>query len=248
MTLKSVTRPPHSASRYNRLTQNWDCPPADGKALADVYAWEDARLAVMRGGDKAVGPLVYGWVPARSISLSRREANALGVNTDLRLQGFTAEPLAIRGTGGTAVPQGPGTMNITFFTVHDTHPGIREFYDAMCNALQTGLRTLGFETTIGPCAGSFCDGDYNLLHGGRKLIGTAQRWCRAKDGRTLGVHHAVVLLGADPDDLCNRLTTLYAAGGQNVRYDPTVHSAAPIDADTLRAALKSPLDALVHGA
>ncbi len=235
MTLKSVTAAPNTI--YTTLPENWDQPPRDGTALAEVYAWEELRLNAMRVGEAT--PLHYVWVPERSISLSRREAARLDFD------GFDAEPLGIRGTGGTAVPQGPGTANITLFTRHMKAPGITEFYHEMCAALRQGFTTLGLETEIGAKPGSFCDGDFNLLHKGRKLVGTAQRWCRAKNGDTLGCHHVVVLTGGNPAELCDRLESLYHHAGSLETYEPSVHSPYNINIAALRKAMNDPLSNLV---
>jgi len=166
MTLKSVFTNPVAA--YSTLSDNWDAPPPDGSALADVYAWEERRVNAMRHG--LADPMHYVWVPEMSISLSRREAARLDWD------GYSDEPIGIRGTGGTAVPQGPGTANITLFTRHDSAPDITSFYAKMCVALQDGFEALGLHTTIGARPGSFCDGDYNILLDDKKLAGTAQRW------------------------------------------------------------------------
>lgn len=248
--LKSVTAAPQDGL-YKTLSdaRDWSDHPRDGVDLAQAYRWEEARLRMMRAAardEPHCGPLAYGWTPATSISLSRREAAKLGVKDDLTLPGFTAEPLAIRGTGGTAVPQGPGTMNITFFTRHATHPGVHETYVAMCAALSAGFKAIGLTTTVGAKPGSFCDGDYNLLLDGQKLVGTAQRWCRAKNGDTIGVHHAVVMTGADPQELCERLSVLYGAAGHPTTYDPGAHSAVVIDQHALRDALAAPLSRFIR--
>lgn len=235
MNLKSVTAPPRAA--YKTLSQNWDRPLPDGTGLADVYAWEEQRLNAMRRGEAE--PIAYIWVPARSISLSRREAARLD------LSAFDVEPLGIRGTGGTAVPQGPGTANITLFTRHIDAPGITEYYHQMCAALTEGFASLGLETEIGSRPGSFCDGAFNLLHQGKKLAGTAQRWCRARNGDTLGCHHVVVLTGGDPLDLCGRVEALYHQAGQPEEYVAAAHSELHLSVERLRDALLSPLTELV---
>ena len=217
----------------------WHVPPdADGRPLSETYTWEERRLAAMREG--LAGPLHYGWVPEDSLSISRAEARRVRLDTlDL------PEPVGVRASGGTVVPQGEGTMNWTLFTRHKEHPGIRPFYDAWCAALQEGFRTLGLETTVGPCEGSFCDGDYNLLLDGKKLVGTAQRWSRAKDGSVLGHHHAVVMLGADPAPLCARVDELYRRAGLPDRAVAEVHAAVPLEVPAIREALGLPLDRLL---
>lgn len=235
MTLKSVYAKP--TGLYSEITENWDKPQKNGARLSDVYGWEERRVNAMRHGLAA--PMSYVWVPERSISLSRREAARLDWD------GFCEEPIAIRGTGGTAVPQGPGTANITLFTRHDRSPDIPAFYREMCAALQKGFAELGLETTIGARPGSFCDGDFNILLEGKKLAGTAQRWCRAKNGQTLGCHHVVVLTGGPPAQLCARIEALYAFSKQPERYVPEHHSDQQINITTLRNAMRGPLTNLV---
>ena len=231
MSLKSVIAPP--TGTYSTLSENWDSPPPDGAGLSDVYAWEERRLNAMRRGE--ADPIHYVWVPHRSLSLSRREAARLDLSR------FSDEPIGIRGTGGTAVPQGPGTANITLFTRHETPPGITGFYHEMCAALMEGFASLGLATTIGARPGSFCDGDYNLLYEGRKLVGTAQRWCRAKNGDTLGCHHVVVLTGGEPVELCQRVERFYVQTGHPEIYDPDAHSAERVNVQALRQVMTDPL-------
>ena len=219
--------------------EGWHAPDADGKPLADTYAWEERRLGAMR--DDLAGPIHYGWVPEDSLSISRSEARRVGLDE----LGYAAEPVAVRATGGTVVPQGAGTMNVTLFTRHRRHPGIRPFYEAWCEALREGFAEIGMKTTVGPCEGSFCDGDYNILLDGKKLAGTAQRWSTARDGSSLGHHHAVIMLGGDPGTLCARVDALYRAAGLPDRADANVHSDATLDIDAVRRALRGPLDRLL---
>jgi len=227
---------------------DWSVPRTHGRPLADAYAWESARLSAMREGKAS--PTWYGWVPQRSLSISRSEARRIGLDRLTHSEPPITEHVAIRPTGGTVVPQGPGTLNLTLFTHHAKHPGIRPFYDRLCAALQQGFATIGIPTAIGPCAGSFCDGDYNLLHEGKKLVGTAQRWATGPtnpdgSGSTLGQHHCVVMTGGDPVTLCARTDALYARAGLPDRADPTVHSARHIDIPALLAALDAPLSAIL---
>jgi hypothetical protein len=209
-------------------------PPRDGARLQSVYDDETRLLKLIRTG--RAEPIWYDWVPETSLSVSRREASKLG-----DLSGFTAEPVAIRGTGGTAVPQGPGTINISVFSRHPRHPGIRETYAALCDALMTGFAAMGLETRIGARAGSFCDGDYNILVDGKKLVGTAQRWALAPSGESVCLHHCVILSGGAPDTLCARAEALYDHAGQEVRYDRDAHSGLALERDALRTAMRAPL-------
>ena len=222
-----------------QLTAPTPLPPPDGAALQDVYDAESAYLRAMRDG--RAGPTWYSWLPHLSLSVSRREAALLG-----DMSAFTAEPVAIRQTGGTAVPQGPGTLNVSVIIRRPGPPSIRDTYAELVGALAQGFAGIGLDTTVGARPGSFCDGEFNLLHEGRKLVGTAQRWAADGAGGSLCLMHCAVLAGGDPDWLCARTEALYAACGQSRSYDPDAHSGVPIDRAALDAALAEPLGRLTR--
>ena len=231
--LKSV-RGPLRALTHAPVT----LPPPDGAGLQAVYDAETAYLRAMRGG--RAGPTWHSWLPHLSLSVSRREAALLG-----DMSAFDAEPVAIRQTGGTVVPQGPGTLNISVFLRRPGPPAIRETYLELVAALREGFAAMGLATTHGAREGSFCDGEFNLLLDGRKLVGTAQRWAADGAGGSLCLMHCAVLAGGDPASLCARTEALYAACGQTRRYDPDAHSALPLDRPALDAAMAAPLGRLV---
>ena len=232
--LKSTTGP------LAALTASVPLPPPDGAVLQDVYDAESAYLRAMRDG--RAGPIWYSWLPHLSLSVSRREAQTLG-----DLSRFTAEPVAIRQTGGTAVPQGPGTLNVSVFLRRPGAPQIRETYLELIAALKDGFAGIGLETSHGARAGSFCDGEFNLLHEGRKLVGTAQRWASDGAGGSLCLMHCAILSGGDPEWLCARTEALYTACGLTRHYDPDAHSGVLIDRRSLDAALAEPLSHLISG-
>ena len=213
-------------------------PPPDGADLQAVYDAESRHMRRMRAGE--ADALWYDWVPARSLSGSRRELSRLG-----DVSRFDDEPVAVRGTGGKIVPQGPGLINISVLSRHPDHPGIRAAYDAVCAALIQGFAAMGLATTTGARAGSFCDGAHNVLLAtgegpGRKLVGTAQRWARWSGGAVC-LHHCVILSGGRADELCARAEALYAHAGLPERYSRDAHSEVVLDRGELRAAMAGPL-------
>lgn len=216
-------------------------PPADGARLQEVYDAESRYMRRMR--TEGARALWYVWVPETSLSVSAREAARLG-----NISEFSGEPVAIRGTGGTVVPQGPGVINISVLSHHPQHPGIHETYAALCEALRVGFTALGLPTTIGARAGSFCDGDHNILHQGRKLVGTAQRWALAPNGAAVCLHHCAVLAGESPESLCTRTEALYDHARQPLRYDRDAHSDVVLDQAKLAEAMLKPLHAYLDQA
>ena len=229
-----ATRGPLAGTWPSAGKEDWQSPPPDGSPLADFYNWEERRVSAMREG--RAGPWWYLWEPQLSLSLGRREARRIGWPF-----AYGAEEVAVRATGGTAVPQGPGTLNLTLFTLHPERPGIESEYARTTDALSEAFQTLGHATAVGARPGSFCDGAHNLLLGGRKLVGTAQRWAVKKGGGAVGHHHNVILSGGDPEALCARVENLLKESGLPESYDPAVHSGVPIDKESLRRALAGPL-------
>ncbi len=231
--LKSTTGP------LANLTASVSLPPPDGSGLQRVYDAETVYLRAMR--DERAPAQWYSWIPHLSLSVSRREAQMLG-----DFSHFKDEPVAVRQTGGTAVPQGPGTLNVSVFLRRPGPPQIRETYLALVEALKEGFAGIGLETTHGAREGSFCDGEFNLLHEGRKLVGTAQRWASDGSGGSLCLMHCAILSGGDPKWLCARTEALYAACGIDRRYDPDAHSGLVINRAELDAALAGPLHRLIQ--
>ncbi|WP_427307562.1 lipoyl protein ligase domain-containing protein [Cupriavidus sp. H39] len=140
-------------------------------------------------------------------------------------------PVFLRMSGGGLVPQGPGILNLSLAYAVGQPPGALSdaVYLHLCAVIGGGLRRLGIETHWQAVAGSFCDGRYNLAWGppaaARKIAGTAQYWRRAPaamqaaDGqRHLVLAHAVLLVGADPEQINARANAFEAAIGSERRY------------------------------
>lgn len=125
----------------------------------------------------------------------------------------------VRASGGGLVPQGPGQWNLSLVwpAPTATPSGTDAIYRALCHALAGAFARLGIDASPQPVEGSFCDGRYNLAVGGRKLVGTAQAWRRVH-GVPLVLAHAVIVLSADPAELCARASAFEAALGSTTRY------------------------------
>lgn len=127
-------------------------------------------------------------------------------------------PVRVRRSGGGAVPQGPGILNLSvaWRTSAGALAGSEDIYTTLCALL---AQALGLRGTATPSAvpGSFCDGRFNLAVGGRKIAGTAQFWRRAGDGHVV-LAHALVLAAVDPVALTAVLNAFEAEAGSPRRY------------------------------
>lgn len=123
-------------------------------------------------------------------------------------------PLVARSSGGGGVPQGPGTVNLTLVLPVPEGFHIRAGYHLICAAMMEALLRFDLPTATGPVAGSFCDGDWNLVTAcGHKLAGTAQRWRSTSDNSRIALIHAALLIEQPSPDLWPLLETVHATLG-----------------------------------
>lgn len=159
-------------------------------------AGEETLLEGVAGG--RLGPVLRLWINGPALVLGRFEAWRLQRQGRLP-ESFGGIPVLARPSGGTAVPHGPGELNVTLCypagaTPAAPEPGYRRLIEGLQEAVG---RALGLEATEGAVPGSFCDGRFNLVVGGRKVAGTAQAQRR---GAVL-VHGTLMVSGRGADRL-----------------------------------------------
>lgn len=138
--------------------------------------------------------------------------------------GWPVEP---RQTGGGVTPQGPGILNVSLGArfPHNLRPSFEDSYELICGPLISELASLGISATTTSVDGAFCDGRFNVVVGGKKLAGTAQRRLYANDTvRSLIVFvHALVLVDVGIDDLIHRVNRFNAALGSKETFAVEKH-------------------------
>ncbi|MCL6592942.1 MAG: ligase [Alicyclobacillus sp.] len=194
----------------------------DDQANTDV----DAALGEAVGrGDRP--PVVRVWRSARrlGIGVSRKDvATPAGQQAaeQLRALGLT---VVVRQTGGTAVPQGPGVVNVSYIFPRPAAATTDAYFRLLCAPLMAWLATWDLAAETGPLPGSYCDGQYNILVNGQKLVGTAQAW----RGGLAGVQstrpgyilaHACLVVDADMAVCCEHINRFYEWAGQDYRVMP----------------------------
>jgi lipoate-protein ligase A len=114
-----------------------------------------------------------------------------------------ARCVLVRASGGGVVPQGPGLLNLSVAWRADgagALSGTEAIFRALCGGLAGALARLGVVAEPQAVAGSFCDGRFNLVVAGRKLVGTAQSWRRVAR-KPVVLAHVVIVVDADPQAL-----------------------------------------------
>ena len=132
-------------------------------------------------------------------------------------------PVWLRRSGGGAVPQGPGIVNLSLVYPVQGTPGDRAeaVYAHLCGVIGRALASFGIDARAAEVKGSFCDGRFNLAVAGRKIAGTAQYWKRRGERHAV-LAHALLLVNADLDGLTERLNRFESALDSPRRYDATV--------------------------
>lgn len=128
-------------------------------------------------------------------------------------------PVVSRSSGGTVVPHTPGILHLSLAVSYPIGlaPGIEACYRHLCAPVIATLASFGIAAAPGAVAGAFCDGRFNLVAGGRKIAGTAQR------RRRLAAHEAVLsqlmlLIDGDIGTAVAAANAFYAASGRNVPF------------------------------
>lgn len=159
----------------------------------DGNAREEALFA-------AGAPAVLLWqAAAHSIVVPRSRARRAGFDA-LRARAAAAGwPIQLRTSGGGAVPQGPGTLNIAMITPMPRGAQIHAGFDMICGTIAEALSRFEIRTQTGAVNAAFCDGDWNVTAGGRKLAGTAQRWRPNGAAGSVALIHAAIVVDHPPE-------------------------------------------------
>ncbi|MEO8122955.1 MAG: lipoate--protein ligase [Burkholderiales bacterium] len=197
----------------------YDKPLADGTALEAEWMARTAETG--RAAAKV-------WGAPAGLSVPRSYERLPTWQAACQASAAAGWPVQVRGSGGGIVPQGPGVLNLSLVWPSDSATPSRTdaIYQALCDGLAAAFVRLGIVVTTGSVQGSFCDGRFNLVADGRKLVGTAQSWRRIA-GVPVVLAHAVILATCDTALLTERANGFEAAAGSPRRYrDDAVTSVA----------------------
>lgn len=177
---------------------------AESRLLADCAADGRSRLLIWQAEGRAIV------APA---ALSRRDGFAIAAHRSAE-RGW---PVLLRPTGGGAVPQGAGVINLAMTWRAPAGTTLDSAYRRICAPISAALSAAGIATTTGATAGSFCDGAFNLNASDRKIVGTAQRWKAGPAGPTV-LAHALVLFDLALDAAVEAVKGLY----DDMALDPVI--------------------------
>ncbi|MCL6488621.1 MAG: lipoate--protein ligase family protein [Alicyclobacillus mali] len=124
-------------------------------------------------------PVLRVWrhLPVTGLVVSRRDVGGQAGQQAVARMASEGWPLFVRSTGGTAVPHGEGMLNLSLIFPRQAEGATTDrYYRILCQPLVEWLRALGLAAEMTDVPGAYCDGNYNVAIGGRKVVGTAQAW------------------------------------------------------------------------
>lgn len=189
--------------------------------FADAQAGIDFETALLpRVGRGETGPLLFFARLPHCLVVTRRESRMeyfARARAQLECEGL---PLAVRASGGSCVPQGPGMLNLSLVFPRLKDWSLEDGYELICALFTRLLTSYGLSAATGEVPGSFCNGRYNLQVGGRKLLGTAQRWAGGSRREAAILVHGGLLVDLDLDKATAAANRFYQLCGQQQRFDP----------------------------
>ncbi|WP_136254303.1 lipoate--protein ligase family protein [Onishia niordana] len=174
---------------------------------------------------------ILAWQPSdRALVMPRRHARLAGFPDARERLEEAGWPIQFRGSGGTPVPQSPGVVNLALAVrcrVGSSAAHLEWGYHRLGDPWCGWLAELGVASAdLGPAPGAYCDGRFNVRIGGRKLVGTAQRWRRVQGCRDMAllVHGAMQVEG-NPAELVAVVNDFQAAIDDPQRFQAASHIA-----------------------
>ncbi|WP_438351975.1 lipoate--protein ligase family protein [Paenibacillus sp. FA6] len=148
----------------NELTE---CDPLYPFALDEILCRHTGK------GGPAICHL---WRQPRSFIIGMRDSRLEDAEKGRQWIASQQYQVAIRNSGGAAVPLDLGVVNISLILPKDqgdTH--FHRDFELMYTLIQHALLNTGQRVDKGEIRGAYCPGDYDLSIGGRKFCGIAQR-------------------------------------------------------------------------
>lgn len=127
----------------------------------------------------AGGPAIcHIWRHPGALVMGVRDSRLPGAAAASRTIRKLGYDVAVRHSGGAAVPLDPGVVNVSLIVPLSSGPGQGDFQPAfhrMAGLIEQALRGTGRQVRAGEIAGAFCPGAFDLSISGQKFCGIAQR-------------------------------------------------------------------------
>ncbi|PLT47512.1 Lipoate-protein ligase A [Paenibacillus pasadenensis] len=141
-----------------------------------LYSFALDELLCRRVGADGV-PVLHLWRHPAGFVMGPRDSRlpeAARASRELERLGLS---VAVRNSGGAAVPLDPGVVNVSLILPLQGKASARfeDDFQLMYELIAAALADTGVQVDKGEIVGAYCPGDYDLSVGGRKFCGIAQR-------------------------------------------------------------------------
>ncbi|MHA0856885.1 lipoate--protein ligase family protein [Paenibacillus sp. CMAA1364] len=122
-------------------------------------------------------PICHLWRHPRSFIIGMRDSRLEDANKGREWIASQDYQVAIRNSGGAAVPLDLGVVNISLILPKDNEADqhFHKDFELMYTLIQNALLHTGMNVDKGEIAGAYCPGEFDLSIEGRKFCGIAQR-------------------------------------------------------------------------
>lgn len=205
------------ANRDNLFVRDWEVSIQGAPVPIRQQLSKDLEsLKSVTGGEKP--PQLHIWSAHSALVVGQTETRLPNYQNARSALAETGWEVVHRTSGGTAFPQCSGILNVSAaLPIDSQRVSIKQSYQGFCDVLIDGLAKSGISGKEGQQARAFCDGDYNILASGRKLIGTAQRWKMGRSNHGL-LAHAAIFFEINQAQLSELVNRFYQLAGSDKKF------------------------------
>ncbi len=153
----------------------WYTTPLLGRevSILEPMAWEELMCRRVGQGHP---PVIHMWTHEDAMTIGlrdRRLSGAVEAMEQFRAEGTS---VAVRASGGAAVPLTPGILNLSIMLPNPKQRiNIHDDFRFMAEWISRAVHPWSVHVHTGEVEGAFCPGDYDISIKGRKFCGIAQR-------------------------------------------------------------------------
>ena len=188
------------------------CTRLPGTVAAGQQLESDQRALIAAAQGTGTAQAVI-WESAPALVVGRMDCRLPQFSQAANAMANAGWPVTVRETGGSAVALVSAMLNLSVIVPwRARRPSLARGFGLLCEPIIACLQEYGIAAVTGAARGSFCDGRYNVLVGGRKIAGTAQRRVERPGGGAL-LAQATLLVAPDLELITRVVSAFYAEGG-----------------------------------
>jgi octanoyl-[GcvH]:protein N-octanoyltransferase len=178
------------------------------------YAWDEWICRQMTIDSPSY---IHIWQHPKAFVLGLRDRQLPHIKQAISWLESQGNIVAVRNSGGAAVPLDAGVVNISLVAPKPNHTlNFRDDFETMIELLRENLLLWTSAIQVGEIKGSYCPGDYDLSIKGLKFCGIAQR--RQANAFVLQAFVNVEGLGSDRSSLVRTFYDIATNGDTTVSY------------------------------